>query len=66
MIRAGLYTAGADPMLDEAVRLWPQLDQFISVLDVKNAEESFAALKEILLGAPADAAPAEKANSAVG
>ncbi|WP_306252793.1 FliI/YscN family ATPase [Parvularcula sp. IMCC14364] len=66
LIRAGLYTAGADPMLDEAVRLWPQLDQFISVLDVKNAEESFAALKEILLGAPADAAPAEKANSAVG
>ena len=66
LIRAGLYTAGADPLLDEAVRLWPQLDQFVSLLDVQNAEESFAALKQILLGETAgQPAPAQE-KSAVG
>ena len=29
MIQAGLYAAGADPLLDEAVLLWNDLDGFI-------------------------------------
>ena len=29
MIQVGLYTAGADARLDEAVRLWPELDAFV-------------------------------------
>lgn len=30
MIRAGLYAPGADPRLDEAVKLYPQLDDFVT------------------------------------
>ncbi|MDB6176668.1 FliI/YscN family ATPase [Paracoccus sp. Z330] len=30
MIRAGLYSAGSDPKLDEAVALFPQLDHFVT------------------------------------
>ena len=30
MIRAGLYAPGSDPRLDEAVRLFPQLDRFVT------------------------------------
>jgi len=29
MIRAGLYAAGSDPVLDEAIRVWPALDAFV-------------------------------------
>ena len=47
MIRAGLYAAGADPKLDEAVRLWPQLDEFIT-RHTRNCAESFALLADSL------------------
>ncbi|AZL59460.1 FliI/YscN family ATPase [Tabrizicola piscis] len=30
MIQAGLYTAGSDPMIDRAIRLWPGLDMFLA------------------------------------
>jgi flagellum-specific ATP synthase len=30
MIRAGLYAPGSDPRLDEAVKLFPQLDDFVT------------------------------------
>ena len=30
MIKAGLYAAGSDPMLDEAVKLYPGLDAFVA------------------------------------
>lgn len=29
MIRVGLYQSGTDPLLDEAIRLWPQLERFL-------------------------------------
>jgi len=48
MIRAGLYAAGSDPMLDEAVRLWPQLDAFLSEPSPGGIAESFARLAGIL------------------
>ncbi|MBL9051726.1 MAG: FliI/YscN family ATPase [Tabrizicola sp.] len=30
MIQAGLYAAGSDPVIDEAIRVWPQLDGFLA------------------------------------
>lgn len=47
MIRAGLYSPGSDPKLDEAVRLYPQLDAFISKSSV-SIPDSFAALSAAL------------------
>lgn len=53
MIQAGLYQAGSDPALDEAVRLWPALDTFIgSNMLGKSDQESFAMLEQILSGNP--------------
>ncbi|MDO5705295.1 MAG: flagellum-specific ATP synthase FliI, partial [Paracoccus sp. (in: a-proteobacteria)] len=56
MIRAGLYSPGADPKLDEAVRLWPQLDEFVA-RRTRACGESFALLEESLrLPGPAKSA----------
>ncbi|MBU2956895.1 FliI/YscN family ATPase [Paracoccus sp. 1_MG-2023] len=43
MIRAGLHAPGSDPRLDEAVRLWPGLDDFVSQRS-PGVDESFEAL----------------------
>ena len=49
MIQAGLYASGADPLLDEAVLLWNDLDGFIgSVTRGQTDLENFARLQEIL------------------
>ena len=49
MIHAGLYTPGTDQVLDEAVRLWPEIDQFIgSVTRGTSDQENFARLAAIL------------------
>lgn len=49
MIRAGLYAAGSDPEIDEAIRLWPQLDQFIASVDRSRDDlGSFEQLVSIL------------------
>lgn len=64
LVRIGAYAKGADPEVDEAVRLWPQIENFLSqdVHAVSNPEEAFAALAGILTPAPpvavASAAPA--------
>lgn len=47
MIRAGLYAQGSDPVLDEAVRVYPSLDHFVT-LRSGDAAESFAHLNEAL------------------
>ena len=53
MIQAGLYQAGTDPALDDAVRLWPALDNFIGTnMRGRNDLESFAMLEQILTGEP--------------
>ena len=49
MIRAGLHTPGADPELDEAVRLWPALDAFLGHR-TDGVEGAFAALAAALEG----------------
>lgn len=49
MVQAGLYSPGADPSLDEAVRLWPQLDHFIGQsMEGKTDRDSFARLATII------------------
>lgn len=48
MIRAGLYSEGIDPELDEAVRLWPDLDAFFSRQETGSISDSFNRLGVIL------------------
>ena len=55
MIRAGLYAAGSDPRLDEAVRLYPGLDAFVSRTSPEIAQ-SFGLLVQALSGPPPKAA----------
>lgn len=52
MIRAGLYSQGSDARLDEAVRLYPALDQFFT-RQSPHARQSFALLAEALGAVPA-------------
>lgn len=48
MIRAGLYTEGSDPELDQAIRIWPELDGFLAATETHSAQNSFARLGVIL------------------
>lgn len=48
MIQSGLYAAGSDPLLDQAVRAWPDLDAFIGRREAAGIIESFDRLKQIL------------------
>jgi len=48
MIKAGLYSEGADPLLDQAVRVWPELDAFLARLDPQGIEHSFSRLQLVL------------------
>ena len=49
MIQAGLYTAGTDPVIDEAIALWPALDRFVGTpAEGESDLESFARLGDIL------------------
>jgi len=49
MIKAGLYAAGSDPRLDEAVRINPALDGFVAQRS-DSAAQSFRLLEEALAG----------------
>lgn len=44
MIQAGLYSAGSDPEIDEAVRVWPALDGFLAEEEAIDSAASFARL----------------------
>ena len=48
MIRAGLYTTGSDPVLDQAIRLWPELDAFLAEPEAQDTQQSFNRLRLIL------------------
>nr|WP_223634940.1 FliI/YscN family ATPase [Rhodobacter sp. TJ_12] len=48
MIQAGLYTAGSDPMIDAAIRVWPALDGFIAQDAPDHTSASFARLAKAL------------------
>ncbi|MFB2594951.1 FliI/YscN family ATPase [Paracoccus sp. p4-l81] len=46
MVRAGLYTPGADPVVDRAIAVWPALDAFVG--ETGDVAASFARLAECL------------------
>jgi flagellum-specific ATP synthase len=49
MIQAGLYASGSDPMIDEAIRVWPQLDGFLAEASpAGGAAGSFQRLRDCL------------------
>ena len=48
IVRAGLYKAGVDPVIDKAVRIWPALDAFFAAREPEGPEASFARLRSIL------------------
>ncbi|MEX0303243.1 MAG: FliI/YscN family ATPase [Leisingera sp.] len=48
MIRAGLYAEGNDAVLDQAVRLWPELDAFFGREDPEGITSSFNRLLLLL------------------
>lgn len=48
MIQAGLYAPGNDLALDTAVKIWPELDEFISQSEAGTIKDSFQKLDLIL------------------
>ena len=48
MIQAGLYAAGSDPLLDEAIRIWPALDTFLAEDSPDGISGSFHRLADCL------------------
>ena len=63
LVRIGAYAKGADAEVDEAVRLWPKIEEFLQqdVHDVSNPDDAYAKLEAILVpAAPQVAAPPPK------
>ena len=48
MIQAGLYVQGSDPVLDQAIRAWPDLDAFLAETEENGISNSFNRLQLIL------------------
>lgn len=53
MIKAGLYVEGSDPLLDQAVRLWPELDEYLARSDAESPSANFDRLALLLRRAAA-------------
>lgn len=49
MIQSGLYAKGADPVIDRAMELWPQLDAFVGAPSA-NCADAFQRLTTLLGG----------------
>jgi len=48
MIQAGLYAAGSDPVVDAAIKAWPDLDAFLSEDEPADTHASFGHLAECM------------------
>ena len=48
MIRAGLYSEGNDLVLDQAVKIWPELDSFFGRAEADGTKGSFNRLALLL------------------
>jgi len=48
MVKAGLYADGSDPELDQAIRIWGDLDGFLAEEESVSAQNSFARLSVLL------------------
>lgn len=57
MIRAGLYVLGSDPLVDQAIRVWPDLDAFLAQSEPLDTKHSFDRLRLILRRATAKTPP---------
>lgn len=64
MIRAGLYVDGSDPSLDEAIRIWSDLDAFIGEKEPVSSENSFHRLA-LLLRRAGQETPGRQQNSSM-
>lgn len=60
MVRAGLYREGEDPMLDQAMKVWPDLDGFLAEGSLNGAAGAFQKMELILRRSAA--APARRAT----
>ena len=63
MIRAGLYTQGTDPMVDQAIRVWPDLDSFLAEPEAQDTPNSFNRLRLILRRSAARSGPGQQTAS---
>jgi flagellum-specific ATP synthase len=48
MVQAGLYAAGTDPLIDAAIKAWPDLDAFLSEDEPADTRVSFRHLAECI------------------
>lgn len=48
IVQAGLYAPGSDAATDRAIRLWPALDNFFTMIGAETPEQRFAQLRDIL------------------
>ncbi len=48
MIQTGLYAPGSDPAIDEAIKLWPELDAFFTTPAPLGVADSFERLGALL------------------
>lgn len=48
MVKAGLYRSGEDPVLDQAIRAWAELDDFLAAAAPNGPKEAFKRLMLIL------------------
>lgn len=53
MIRAGLYTQGSDPEVDQAIAIWSDLEEFLARADQQHCTQSFQQLELLLRRAKA-------------
>ncbi|MBO9463871.1 FliI/YscN family ATPase [Tropicibacter sp. R15_0] len=60
MLRAGLYKDGEDPVLDQAIRVWPDLDAFLAEPSPDGPEMAFQKLQLILRRSMSAPAPARR------
>lgn len=61
MIRAGLYKAGSDALVDQAIAALPEIESFLTGPSPQGPEEAFAQLSMILRRAGASVRPAQEA-----
>lgn len=66
MIRAGLYKEGEDPTLDQAVRVWEELDGFLSSVSPDGPDSAFQKLELILRRAEGAPSSPRRAPARVG
>ncbi len=63
MIRAGLYRDGSDPLLDQAIKAWPELEAFLAETTTIGVDNSFSRLTLLLRRATSGTGVSAQAKS---